>query len=122
MESIEAAGCVIFAFFKLFATVGGIGGGGVTAPIAMYFFKLDTKSAIALSSFAIAISTLATYIFNLNLRPPEKPGCVTLDYGLAIVMMPAVLVGSIVGSFFLIVMPDLVIQIMLTVTLFLLSI
>ena len=122
MDPIEGVGCIVFAFFKLFSTVGGIGGGGVTTPVAMYFFKLDTKSAIALSSFAIALSTLATWIFNFNLRHPEKPGCVVLDYGLSIVMMPGVLVGSIVGSFFLIVMPDLVIQIMLTVTLFLLSI
>ena len=122
MEPIEAAGCVVFAIFKLFSTTGGIGGGGVTTPVAMYFFKVDTKAAIALSSFAIAISTLATYIFNFNLRHPEKPDCVVLDYGLSIVMMPGVLVGSIIGSFFLVAMPDLAIQIMLTITLFLLSI
>jgi len=122
MEPIEGVGNIIFLFFKLFATVGGIGGGGVTTPVAMYFFKLDTKSAIALSSFAIAISTLATYAFNINLRHPEKPNCAVLDYSLSIVMMPGVLVGSIIGSFFLVVMPDLGILIMLTVTLFLLSI
>ena len=44
------------------------------------------------------------------------PGCVRLDYGLAIGMISAVLVGSIVGSFFLEVMPYLVIQIMHIVT------
>ena len=55
------------------------------------------------------ISTLATYIFNFNLKHPEKPNCVTLDYGLTIVMMPCVLVGSLVGSYFLVAMSDLVI-------------
>jgi hypothetical protein len=109
MELNEVAGCFVFLFFKLFSTTGGIGGGGVTTPVAMYFFKLDTKSAIALSSFAIAISTLATYLFNFNLRHPEKPKTVVLDYGLSIVMMPGVLVGSIIGSFFLVAMPDLAI-------------
>ena len=73
MEPIEIAGSFAFMIFTVFATVGGIGGGGVTVPFAMYFFKLNTKHAIALSSFTIMISTLSANIFNLYQKHPEKP-------------------------------------------------
>lgn len=107
--------------FTVFATVGGIGGGGVTVPLAEGFFKLNTKPAIALSSFTIMISTLSAGIFNMYQKHPEKPNQVLIDYGLTIIMMPCVLVGSLIGTYFYKAMPDLIIQIILTITLFLIS-
>ena len=63
----------MFSIFTLFATVGGIGGGGVTVPFAEIFFKLDPKPSIALSSFSILISTSSAGIFNVYQKHPEKP-------------------------------------------------
>jgi len=112
----------LFSIFTLFATVGGIGGGGVTVPFAEIFFKLDPKPSIALSSFSILISTSSAGIFNMYQKHPEKPYQVLIDYGLTVIMMPCVLVGSLLGTYFYHTMPDLYIQTILTLTLFLISI
>jgi len=105
----EAGGAISFVAFKMLSTVGGIGGGGVTAAFAIYFFQLDTKPAVALSSFAIMISTWSAYVFNFNMKHPEKPNVIMLDYNITIVMMPLVLLGSLIGAYFLIALPDLAI-------------
>ena len=69
------------------SNVAGIGGGGVAIPLAMYFFNLSTKPAIAISSFSIMISTLARFFYNFNERHPEKPNCACIDYNMTNVMM-----------------------------------
>jgi len=50
----------------LLANVGGIGGGGVAIPLAMTFFNLSMKPAVAISSFSIMCSTLARFFFNFD--------------------------------------------------------
>jgi uncharacterized membrane protein YfcA len=40
----------------------GLGGGGITIPILIYFFKFETKEAIAISGFTIFIGSLTRFI------------------------------------------------------------
>ena len=101
----------------LLSSVGGIGGGGVAIPLAMYFFNLQFKRAIAVSSFSIMISTIVRFFYNFNERHPEKPGCTSIDYGLTNVMMPLTLIGSLIGAFFYRSFPDLILLIILTLLL-----
>ena len=105
----------------LLANVGGIGGGGVAIPLAMTFFNLSMKPAVAISSFSIMMSTLARFIFNFNERHPDKKHCSSIDYGLTIVMMPLNLIGSMIGALFLVTFPDLILMIILTLLLILLA-
>ena len=83
----------------LVANVAGIGGGGIAIPMAIYFFELSFKKAIAVSSFSIMLTTLARFIFNFNEKHPEKPECPTIDYNIATVMMPLNLIGSLIGAY-----------------------
>jgi uncharacterized membrane protein YfcA len=110
----EWVGTFVFSFIMCLSNVAGIGGGGVAIPLAMYFFNLSTKPAIAISSFAIMLSTLARFFYNFNERHPEKPNCSSIDYNMTNVMMPLTMMGSLVGAFFYLVMPGLVITIILT--------
>jgi len=105
----------------LLSNVAGIGGGGIAIPLAMYFFNLSMKPAIAISSFAIMLSTITRFIFNFNERHPEKPGCVSIDYGMTNVMMPLTMLGSLVGAYFYKSFPDLILLIILTLLLVLLT-
>lgn len=105
----------------LLSNVAGIGGGGIAIPLAMYFFNLSMKPAIAISSFAIMLSTIARFIFNFDERHPEKPGCVSIDYGMTNVMMPLTMLGSLVGAYFYKSFPDLILLIILTLLLVLLT-
>lgn len=52
---------------------------------------------------------------------PEKDA-VIIDYGLATVMLPVVMMGSMIGVLFNLVLPSLVLQIVLTIVLLLLTI
>lgn len=106
----------------LLANVGGIGGGGVAIPLAMTFFNLSMKPAVAISSFSIMMSTLARFVFNFDEKHPEKKSMISIDYGLTIVMMPLNLIGSLIGALFLVMFPDLILMIILTLLLLVLAI
>ena len=93
----------------LLANVGGIGGGGIAIPMAMYFFGFDTKPAIAVSSFSIMWSTIARFFFNWGERHPEKELMVVIDYSMTNVMMPLTLIGTLIGAYIYISFPDLLI-------------
>lgn len=121
MLGMEWAGTFVFSLIMMLSNVAGIGGGGVAIPLAQLFFYLDLKSAIAVSSFSIMISTLARFFWNFNERHPEKD-VTSIDYGLTNVMMPLTMVGSLIGSYILIAFPELIITIILTVLLFVLTI
>jgi len=121
MEPKEWVGTFVFSLIMCLSNVAGIGGGGVAIPLAMYFFNLSTKPAIAISSFAIMVSTLARFFYNFNERHPEKPNCTSIDYNMTNVMMPLTMMGSLIGAFFYLLFPDLVITIILTLLLFALS-
>ena len=88
-------------------TMAGIGGGGVVVPFCMTFFFFDTKSAIAISGFSIFACSIARFLFNLNQKHPEKDA-VLIDYGVATVMLPSVMMGSLLGVFFNVMLPALV--------------
>lgn len=117
----EWVGTVVFSLIMCLSNVAGIGGGGVAIPLAMYFFNLSMKPAIAISSFSIMISTLARFFYNFNERHPEKKECACIDYGMTNVMMPLTLLGSLIGAYFYVAFPDLVLQITLTLLLMVLT-
>jgi uncharacterized membrane protein YfcA len=101
----------------LLSNVAGIGGGGVAIPLAMYFFSLSMKPAIAISSFSIACSTMTRFFYNFGEKHPEKPNCVSIDYGMTTVMMPLTLIGSLVGAYIYKSFPDLILTIIMTLLL-----
>ena len=110
----EIVGTFVFSIIMLISNVAGIGGGGIAIPLAIYFFQFNIKPAIAVSSFAILLSTLTRFFYNFNERHPEKAGCVSIDYNMTTVMMPLTLLGSLVGAYVYKSFPDLYICIILT--------
>lgn len=117
----EIVGTVVFALFMCIANLSGIGGGGIAIPMIIYFFELEFKQSVAISSFSILMSSLARFFYNLRERHPEKPSCVTIDYNVATVMMPLNLVGSLIGAYIFQTFPELYIMIMMTLMLVILT-
>mmetsp|Transcript_41767 Transcript_41767/g.40111 ORF Transcript_41767/g.40111 Transcript_41767/m.40111 type:complete len:81 (+) Transcript_41767:266-508(+) len=76
----------------------GIGGGGLIVLIYMIFFDFTTKASVAITSFSILICSIFRYILNRKHQHPEKEA-VCLEYGIASVMLPMVLVGSLIGVY-----------------------
>jgi hypothetical protein len=106
---LEIGGYFVFAFVKAMSNIAGIGGGGVSVPILMGMFGFDTKPAVAISSFAIFITTLASFVINFRKKHPEKPNVVIIDYSVVTIMMPCTLAGAQVGGLILVLFPSLVI-------------
>lgn len=75
----------------------------------MGMFYFDTKPAVAISSFSIFVTTLASFMLNFKKKHPDKPNVVLIDYPLVTIMMPVVLAGSQVGGLVLVLFPPLVI-------------
>ena len=59
---------------------------------------------------------------NFKEMHPEKANAVVIDYDLVTIMMPTTLAGAQIGAIILIVMPDIFIQIVLTIVLALLTV
>ena len=83
----------------------------------IYFFKFETKPAVAISSFSILVCTTMRFLYNFRARHPERPYVNVLDYGLASIMMPTTLAGSEIGGYILLIFPAIYIQGALTLLL-----
>ena len=116
----EFAGIIVLTVLIALANVGGVGGGGLIIPIIMALFSFHTKEAIAISGFTIFTGSVARFIYSYNQRHPEKDATM-IDYGIVIVMMPLVLVGSFVGVLVNIMLPPILLSLFLTVILLLLT-
>jgi len=106
---MDVVGTFVLIVIMALATMGGIGGGGVVVLLIQVLLYFELKEAIALSGFSIFTCGVTRYIITLSTRHPEKKTCVALDYGLASVMMPTVLMGSFIGVWFNIMLPDIAI-------------
>ena len=67
------------------------------------------------------IGSVVRYFFSFNLKHPEKDST-HIDYGIVIVMLPLVILGSFFGVLINIVLPPVILSIMLTILLILLTI
>ncbi len=103
------------------STMGGIGGGGAVVPFTMMFFGFTTKESIAISGFSIFMCAIIRYFFTLGDKHPEKDA-VIIDYGLATIMLPAVMIGSMVGVLANQMLPALILQSSLTLLLIVLTV
>jgi uncharacterized membrane protein YfcA len=95
------------------STIAGVGGGGVVIPFCMTFFNFSMKKSISLSGFSILACSITRFIYTYRNKHPDKDS-VVIDYGLASVMLPTVLMGSLLGVMINLMFPALILQIILT--------
>ena len=96
---IEIAGCVVTVLALFYTNCGGIGGGGIMIPVAIFFFGFHMNAAIALSNATVAVAAICRYILNLRGSHPLKEGTgVLVDYNVASIMLPAIVLGVIAGG------------------------
>ena len=103
------------------ANMSGIGGGGIIVSLLMAFFSFETKEAIPLSGFTILIGAVTRFVVNLGQMHPNGHS-VSIDYSIASVMLPTVLIGSLIGVYVNMLFPSPILLTILTIVLLLLSI
>ncbi|KAI3522909.1 hypothetical protein L1887_00961 [Cichorium endivia] len=87
-----------------FGTVGGVGGGGIFVPMLTLIVGFDTKSAAALSKCMIMAASASSVWYNLRVQHPcrEVP---ILDYDLALLFQPMLMLGITLGVALSVVFP-----------------
>jgi len=117
MNAVEGVGFVLILIACILANVVGIGGGPFFLPIGIILFSFDSHEAIPLSDSIIAGVLLFRYLISINERhfKKDKP---LIDYELAALFSPSILMGSIFGVLMNRVLPSWIILIFVVILMF----
>ncbi|KAE9587037.1 putative transmembrane protein TauE [Lupinus albus] len=100
-----------------FGSVGGVGGGGIFVPMLSLIIGFDPKSSTAISKCMIMGAAGSTAYYNLKLRHPTLDMPI-IDYDLALLIQPMLMLGISIGVVCNVVFPDWVVTILLIVLFF----
>ncbi|KAF9591722.1 hypothetical protein IFM89_006068 [Coptis chinensis] len=101
-------------FGSAFGTVGGVGGGGIFVPMLNLIVGFDTKSAAALSKCMIMGASASSVWYNLRVPHPTKQAPI-LDYDLALLFQPMLMLGITIGVSLSVVFPYWLITILIII-------
>ncbi|KAG6520801.1 hypothetical protein ZIOFF_017862 [Zingiber officinale] len=107
-------GSMIGFFGAAFGSVGGVGGGGIFMPMLALIVGFDPKSTTAISKCMIMGAAGSTVYYNLKLRHPSLHMAV-IDYDLALLIQPMLMLGISIGVIFNGVFPDWMVTVLLIV-------
>ncbi|KAH0903724.1 hypothetical protein HID58_043227 [Brassica napus] len=88
------------------SSAGGIGGGGLYVPIMTIVAGLDLKTASSFSAFMVTGGSIANVGCNLFVRNPKAGGKTMIDFDLALLLEPCMLLGVSVGVICNLVFPN----------------
>ncbi|KAL2343222.1 hypothetical protein Fmac_004507 [Flemingia macrophylla] len=107
-------GTIVGFLGSAFGNVGGVGGGGIFVPMLTLIIGFDAKSAIAMSKCMITGGATATIFYNLRQRHPTLDLPV-IDYDLALLFQPMLMLGISIGVTFNVIFPDWMLTVLLIV-------
>lgn len=116
----EFVGLFVLSALVGLANVSGIGGGGITVPLVSLCWGFSTKEAIALSGATIFWGSIVRFFYSINKKHPEKKAT-HIDYGITIVMLPLVIIGTTTGVLVNLMFPPIVLSICLSALLLFLT-
>ncbi|XP_020414881.1 uncharacterized protein LOC18784042 [Prunus persica] len=111
-----AVGTMIAFVGAAFGSVGGVGGGGSFIPMLTLIIGFDQKSSIAVSKCMITGTATATVMYNLRRRHPTLDLPI-IDYDLALLFQPVLVLGISIGVSLNVVLSDWMITILLFIVL-----
>ncbi|ESQ46704.1 hypothetical protein EUTSA_v10000151mg [Eutrema salsugineum] len=107
-------GTLVGFFGAAFGSVGGVGGGGIFVPMLSLIIGFDPKSATAMSKCMIMGASVSTVYYNLRLRHPTLDMPI-IDYDLALLIQPMLMLGISVGVAFNVIFPDWMVTVLLII-------
>ncbi|KAI4380919.1 hypothetical protein MLD38_007052 [Melastoma candidum] len=108
------AGTIVGFLGAALGSVGGVGGGGIFVPMLSLIIGFDPKSATAISKCMIMGAALSTVYYNLKLRHPTLDMPI-IDYDLAVLIQPMLMLGISVGVAFNVIFPDWLVTVLLII-------
>ncbi|GAV63805.1 TauE domain-containing protein [Cephalotus follicularis] len=95
-------------------TVGGVGGGGIFVPMLTLIVGFDTKSAAALSKCMIMGASASSVWYNIRVPHPTREVPI-IDYDLALLFQPMLMLGITVGVALSVVFPYWLITVLIII-------
>lgn len=108
---------ILGALGAVLSSAGGIGGGGLYVPIFNLLLNFDSKTSAALSSFMIFGGTLVNLVWYAFQKHPLLGDRPLIDYDVALLCQPNVLLGISIGVICNIMSPSWFITTLLIITL-----
>lgn len=112
--SMVIAGVLCFIAASV-SSAGGIGGGGLYIPILTIVARLDLKTASSFSAFMVTGGSVANVMCNMFTRSAKFGGQTLVDYDIAILSEPCMLLGVSVGVICNLVFPEWLVTILFAV-------
>ncbi|KAI4387017.1 hypothetical protein MLD38_004884 [Melastoma candidum] len=107
-------GSIIGFLGAAFGSVGGVGGGGIFVPMLTLIIGFDAKSSTAISKCMIMGAAASTVFYNLKLRHPTQDLPI-IDYDLALLFQPMLVLGISIGVAFNVIFADWMITVLLII-------
>ncbi|CAL5064783.1 unnamed protein product [Urochloa decumbens] len=107
-------GSLVGFFGAACGSVGGVGGGGIFVPMLALIIGFDPKSSTAISKCMIMGGSVSTVYYNLKLKHPTLDMPI-IDYDLALLMQPMLMLGVSIGVIFNVIFPNWLITVLLII-------
>src|SRR4051812_33485612 len=91
-------GCVTLFFCCIISSSAGIGGGGINLPVLLLIFGYSFKTSVILSLCVVLGNAMSQSAINLSKRHPVDAKYPLIFWELIIVLLPAQMGGSNIGS------------------------
>ncbi|KAK1667881.1 hypothetical protein QYE76_056040 [Lolium multiflorum] len=85
--------CVLSFVAAAISSAGGVGGGSLYVPILNVVAGLSIKTSTAFSTFMVTGGTLSNVLYTLLVRGSRPDGQPLIDYDIAVVSQPCLLLG-----------------------------
>lgn len=105
-------GCITLIFTCILCSAAGVGGGGINVPILLLIFGYGFDTAVILSLFIVLGNALAQSYLNLGKTHPNFSNLPLIYWELIIILLPAQLGGSNIGSILSKILPTSVLYIL----------
>ncbi|XP_055828784.1 sulfite exporter TauE/SafE family protein 5-like isoform X2 [Solanum dulcamara] len=106
----------IFCFIAAsISSAGGIGGGGLYVPILIIVAGVDLKPASSFSAFMVTGGSIANVVCSIFLPSPKHGGKILVDFDIALLSQPCILLGVSIGVICNLVFPEWLITILFAI-------
>jgi hypothetical protein len=110
-------GCVVLTFSCILCSAAGVGGGGINVPILLLIFGYGFDTAVSLSLFIVLGNAFSQNMLNLGKSHPRFTSLPLIFWELVIILLPAQLGGSNIGSILSHILPKSVLYVLALVVL-----
>ncbi|KAJ4837150.1 hypothetical protein Tsubulata_015893, partial [Turnera subulata] len=112
--SMVLAGAFCFIAASI-SSAGGIGGGGLYIPVLTIVAGLDLKTASSFSAFMVTGGSIANVMCNMFTTSPKFGGKTLVDYDIALLSEPCMLLGVSVGVICNLVFPEWLVMVLFAI-------